>query len=140
MKNPWIRKSHRGEKRPLQKKIELTSWIILGLFLFLSGLLAPVNFTLGILAGGLISILNFYGLCRGLKAALGQRSPGGAGKGAVTFKYLFRLFLTGIVLYLLLTNTKVNIFGLVIGLATVVLAIVFSAVMTVIDKSYLEEV
>ena len=125
---------------PLQKKIELTHWIVLGIFLFLSGVFASVNFTLGILTGGLISILNFYGLCRGLKTAFGQMENGGAGKAAAMFKYLFRLVATGIVLYLVLAKTAADIFGLLIGLSTVVIGIVLSVIMTVIDRTYLEEV
>lgn len=125
---------------PLQKKIELTSWIVLGIFLCLSGVLASANFTLGILAGGLISILNFYGLCRGLSTAFAQMVSGSPGKAAVIFKYLLRLVITGLILYIVLTKTQADIFGLVIGLAVVVIGIIFSVILTFFDKSYLEEV
>ena len=127
-------------KMPLQKKIELTSWIVLGLFLCFSGALASAKFTLGVLAGGLISILNFYGLCRSLRTAFDQMAGGSPGKAAVIFKYLLRLVITGLFLYIVLAIIKVDIFGLVIGLAVVVLGIVFSVVLTFFDKSYLEEV
>jgi len=125
---------------PLQKKIELTSWIIFGLFLFLSTVLASTNFTLGILAGGLISILNFYGLCQGLRTAFAQMGSGSTGKATMVLKYLLRLGITGFVLYLVLAKTKASIFGLVIGLAVVVIGIIFSVILTFFDKSYLEEV
>ena len=125
---------------PLQKMIELASWIVLGVFLFLSSVLASANFTLGILAGGLISILNFYGLCQGLRTAFGQMGNGGTGKAGMMFKYLLRLCITGFVLYLVLAKTKADIFGLVIGLAVVVIGIIFSVILTFFDKSYLEEV
>jgi len=124
----------------LQRKIELTSWIVFGLFLFLSNALASANVTLGILAGGLISILNFYGLCQGLRAAFAQIGSGNTGKATLIFKYLLRLALTGFILYMVLAKTKADIFGLVLGLAVVVIGIVFSIAMTLFDKSYLEEV
>ncbi len=128
-------------QRPLQTKIELVSWLVLAVALGVSALLASANFTLGILAGGLLSILNFYGLCRSLKAAFGQIARGGGiGKSAVIFKYLLRLALTGFILCLLLVKTKVNVFGLVIGLSTVVMGIIFSVILAIVDKSYLEEV
>ena len=124
-------------KMPLQKKIEFASWIILGIFLFLGGLFASANFTLGLLAGGLISILNFYGLSQGLKAAFGQLETVGIGKSALIFKYMLRLILTGLVLYFVLVKTTADIFGLVIGLSTVIIGMIFAVITTVVDKSYL---
>lgn len=131
---------NRKGERPLQKKIELTNGIVLGIFLLLSSVFVSVNFTLGILTGGLISILNFHGLCRGLETAFGQMKNGGKGKKAAMFKYLLKLVVTGIVLYLVLAKTTADIFGLVIGLSTVVIGIVFTVIMTQVDKNYLEEV
>ncbi len=110
------------------------------MFLILSGALASTNFTLGILAGGLISILNFYGLCQGLRTAFAQMGSGSAGKAAMIFKYLLRLVFTGLILYIVLAKTKADIFGLVIGLSVVVIGIIFSVILTFFDKSYLEEV
>jgi hypothetical protein len=144
MKNPWTsrwtEKANGSGKMPLQKKIELTSWIVFALFLCLSGVLASANFTLGILAGGVISILNFYGLCQGLRAAFAQIGSGNAGKATMILKYLLRLTVTGLVLYIVLAKTRADIFGLVIGLAVVVVGIIFSVILTFFDKSYLEEV
>jgi hypothetical protein len=131
--------NRRGE-RPLQKKIEFTSWIVFGFVLFLSGVFASAGFTLGVLTGGLISILNFYGMRRGLKSAFGKLESGGTGKSLVMFNYLSRLVVTGFVLYFVLVKTNADIFGLVIGLSTVVIGIFFSVIMTVFDKSYIEEV
>ena len=65
---------------------------------------------------------------------------GGTGKASMVLKYLFRLGITGFVLYLVLTKTEADIFGLVIGLAVVVMGIIFSVILTLFDKSYLEEV
>ena len=128
-------------KRPLQKKIEFVNWLVLVSLLLLGSLFASVNFALGILAGGLISILNFYGLCRGLKTSFGEiaanKSPG---KAALIIKYLLRLTVTGVVLYVILAKTNIDIFGLIIGLATVIVSIILTVMMTLIDKSYLEEV
>lgn len=130
----------RGVEKPLQKKIEYVNWAVLGILLILSGLWTTFNFTLGILFGGFISILNFYGLGHSLKAAFGQMETGGIVKSALIFKYLLRLALTGLVLYLVLVKTAASIFGLFIGLSTVVISIVLAVVFTSIDKSYLKEV
>ena len=112
----------------------------MGVLLLLSLAFGSASFTLGILAGGLISILNFYGLCRGLQTAFGQMAEGGSGKASVILKYIMRLAVTGLILYLVLVKVRADIFGLIIGLSTVVIGILISTVLTVIDKSYLEEV
>ncbi|MBN1470807.1 MAG: ATP synthase subunit I, partial [Syntrophaceae bacterium] len=54
-------------KDPLQKKIELSNWIILAVILIPSLIFAPVKFSLGILLGGFISILNFHWMEKGLR-------------------------------------------------------------------------
>src|SRR3990172_7551567 len=100
MKNPWTRKINQQERRPLQKKIEFTNWIVLGFFLLLSAIFASANFFLGVLSGGLISILNFYGLRRGLKKAFGTVADGQQlAKAPLMFQYFLRLSATGIALY-----------------------------------------
>ena len=129
-----------GAEKPLQKKIEYISWLVLGILLLLSGAWVSFNFTIGILFGGLISILNFYGLVRGLQKFLGPSGNTGKDKASVIYKYLLRLLFTGFALYFVIVKTTANIFGLVIGLSTVVISIVFSVALASIDKSYLEEV
>lgn len=128
-------------KRALQKKIEVANWIVLGSLLLLGSVFASANFALGILAGGLISILNFYGLCHGLQKSFGRieanQSPG---KASLILKYLLRLGITGVILYVILVKTAADVFGLVIGLSTVIVSIILTVMMTLIDKSYLEEV
>jgi hypothetical protein len=127
-------------KIPLQKKVEFINWTVLGVFLLLSWFFTSASFTLGILAGGLISILNFFGLCRGLQSLFGNPEDKGAGKALAMLKYLSRLAITGVILYLVLVKTTADIFGLVIGLSTVVFSVIISVIMTLFDKSYLEEV
>ena len=130
----------RREGIPLQKKIELTNWTVLGIILLLSSVFASASFTIGILTGGLISTLNFHILCRGLQKVFRQLEIGKPGKSPVMFRYLSRLFITGLVLYLVLAKTPADIFGLVIGLSTVLISILFTVIMTLIDEGYLEEV
>ncbi len=106
-----------------------------------SAVFASANFALGVLSGGLISIFNFYGLRRGLKKAFGTVAGGQQlAKAPLMFKYFLRLAATGFALYVLLVKTTADIFGLVLGLSTVVIAIVLTVIMTLFDKSYLEEV
>lgn len=141
MENLWTRMINQKGEATLLNKIEITNWIILGILLFMSGAFASANFFLGVLTGGLISILNFYGLNRALRAAFRRIEDGGSlRKSGIIFKGLLRLVIIGVVLYLVLTKTTVNIFGLVIGLSTVAFNIIFSVIMTLFSKNYLEEV
>ncbi len=107
----------------------------------MSGAFLSASFLFGVLVGGLISIANFYGLCRGLGKVFGQSEPGKRySKAPFMFQYFLRLALTAIVLYITLVKTTASVFGLVVGLATVIVSIVLTVTMTLFDKSYLEEV
>jgi len=113
----------------------------LGTLLLVSGFFAPANFTWGILAGGLLSIMNFYGLCRGLQSAFGKwEANQRLNKTPFLLKYLMRMAVTVVFLYVILVKTAANIFGVVIGLATVILGIILTVVLALFDKSYIEEV
>jgi len=106
--------------------------------LLLSFPFAGRNFLLGLLIGGLISIANFYWMGRDLRAAFRKLSD--HLKIFVVFKFYVRLAVTAVVLYLVITKTPANIFGLLIGLSIVIVNIVFSTVMEVQKKILIEEV
>lgn len=125
-------------KDPLQRKIEIANWIILSVLFIPSLIFAPLKFALGVLLGGFISILNFYWMERSLRRVFEKLT--GNVKGAVVFKYFFRLALTAVILYFLISSDIVNIIGLVIGLSVVVLTIVVTVITTLTKKNFLEEV
>jgi len=62
------------EKDPLQKKIEITNWIIMGILLMLSFFFMPYRFTLGMVLGGFISIVNFHWLDLDLRKVFSRLS------------------------------------------------------------------
>lgn len=78
---------------------------------------------LGIFAGGSIAIINFIWQRRTLSRMLGQQIS--ATPGSAVGRYLFRLSLTGCMLYLILTSGSVSVFGLLAGLSIIVAVIVF---------------
>lgn len=124
-------------KDPLQRKIEIVNWIILAIIFIPSLIFGTFKFSLGVLLGGFISILNFYWMKRSLKSVFEKLS--GNVKGAVVFKYFIRLTFTAIVLYFLISNDTVNIIGLIIGLSVVVITIVVTVITTLTKKNFLEE-
>ena len=78
----------------------------------------------GVLAGGARAIINFIWQRRTLTRILGQQ-PSSAGSALI--RYLFRLSLTGLVLYFILTSERVSVFALLAGLSIIVAVIVFFA-------------
>ena len=126
------------EKDPLQKRLEITNWIVLAVFLAISAVFLSNRFTLGILLGGLISILNFHWLYHNLKnvfQSLTERA-----KFSIMAKYYLRFILTAILLFIIITNDLVHVFGLLIGLSIVVINIIMTTIMMISKKNFAEEV
>jgi len=131
---------NRIEKDPLQQKIEIANWVLLGVFVLLSLVIMSFKFALGVLLGGLICIVNFYRLHKNLIDVV-TRSRESA-KSAMMFKYYIRLAVTAVVLYFIVTSDIVDVVGLLIGLSIVVINIILTtAVMMFLSKkNCLEEV
>lgn len=72
-------------KDQLQKKLEIANWIIPAILFIPSLFFASTKFYLGVLLGGFISILNFYGMELGLYSLF--RNPSGNVKRPTMFKY-----------------------------------------------------
>jgi hypothetical protein len=125
-------------KDQLQKKIEFSNWITLGVILVPSLIFAPLKFSLGVLLGGFISILNFYWMEKGLRGLF--QKTGGNVKGPVLIKYYIRLAITAVVLYFLIAYETVNVIGLLIGLSVVVINIIITVIFSLTKKNLIEEV
>ena len=124
------------EKDPLQKKLEVRSWIGLGVLLILSLIFMPLNFTLGILLGGLVSIVNYYWLYLSLRKAF--RHLNDRIRTTVMVRYYIRFAVTGVVLYFIITMTPADVIGLLVGLSVVVINIIVSAVIEVLKNDNLK--
>jgi len=125
-------------KDPLQKRLEIANWIILAILFILSFIFAPTKFYLGVLLGGFISILNFYGMELGLRNLF--KNPAGNVQRPTMIKYYIRLALTAVVLFLLISADTVNIIGLILGLSVVVINIIFTTITALAKKNFIEEV
>jgi len=125
-------------KDPLQKRIEITNWIILAVIFIPSLFLAPLKFSLGILLGGFVSIVNFHWMARGLRGIF--QNLQGNPKGTVMVKYYIRLAIMAVVLYLLIANNVVDIIGLLIGLSVVIINILVTMIIALAKKNFIEEV
>ncbi|NPV03742.1 MAG: ATP synthase subunit I [Syntrophaceae bacterium] len=121
----------------LQRKIEIRNLIILGLLLFASLLIMPWRFTLGILVGGIISIVNLHWLGRDLRVIFSTLS--GRAKSAMMIRYYIRMAVTAVVLYFIITGLPVDIIGLLVGLSLVVINIAVTAILESQKKILPEE-
>ena len=121
----------------LQKKIEFRNLVILGLMLLASLLAMPWRFTLGILIGGIISIVNLYWLGRDLRVIFSNLS--GRAKSAMMIRYYIRMAVTAVVLFVVITELPVDIIGLLAGLSLVVINIAVTAILECQKKILPEE-
>lgn len=125
-------------KDPLQKRLEVTNWVLLALLAFLSALWMSPRFVAGIVCGGLICILNFHWLYRNLTTVFARLTD--KAKSAVLIRYYLRFALTAVVLFIVITRKMVDIVGLIIGLSIVVVNIVLTVIGTFGKKNLIQEV
>ncbi len=129
---------NRIAKDPLQRRLEIVNWVLLAVLAAASFLWMSRPFGLGVLVGGLISIVNFHWLYFSLCRVF--RNLGGHARLSLLARYYVRFIVTGVALYFVITRLEVDIVGLVIGLSTVVLAIVGTTVALLQKKKGMEEV
>ncbi|MBN2439140.1 MAG: ATP synthase subunit I [Deltaproteobacteria bacterium] len=129
---------NRTEKDPLQKRIEITNWILLAVLVGGSLFLRSHRFSLGILLGGLISVINFHWLYRNLLNVFSKHLN--RARAALMFRYYLRLAVTAIALYWIISRNLVDVIGLVIGLSVVVLNIMITTLLALSGKNHVEEV
>lgn len=120
----------RIEKDPLQKRLELTNWILLALLIIGSLLLCSTRFSLGIIFGGLISVVNFHWLYHNLLSVF--EGELGRLRSAVMRRYFIRLAVTAVALFGIIAGDIADVIGLVIGLSVVVLNIILTTVLTLL--------
>ena len=98
------------------------SLLLTALLALLTALLVSARFGSSLLAGGLLATANFCWLRRALQGAL-QLDARVAHRFA-TLRYLLRLAVMALLLYLLIVKLAVDVFGLLAGLSVLVAAII----------------
>ena len=113
------------------RTMKTTSWIVLAVLAVSGWLWFGREFAIGILVGGLLAVLNFHFMAYILNSTLNrqwgsQEEWQTTGRQAVSFmtlKYVLRFTVLAVIIFFLVTTGWVNIFGLVVGLSTVVLTL-----------------
>ncbi len=123
------------EKLSLKRMLAL-SWLYLAVLVLGSWVISSWSFAWGVLVGGVLSIASFLVSYRdvmkffeALELQQGQSAKAGKKtKKGLILKFWLRFFLIGLVLFFFIKYSSINIFGLILGLTTVVFTITFSAV------------
>lgn len=119
------------------QKLQVAGWIYLLCLTLGSWLFASWSFAWAVLAGGIISILSFVASQRDIVSffeTIDQRRDERPDqkkvkkfKAGFILKFWFRIGVIGVVLLLLIKVGNVNVFGLILGLSTVVFTVTVTA-------------
>ncbi len=123
------------ESEAALQKMQVISWIVLAVMVTAAAIFVSWWFAVSVLAGGVVSIVSFWvsstdvlrmiGLIVARSSLEDRKTQAQQGQKGYLLKFWIRIVLIGIVLLLLIKSKVVNIFGLILGLSTVVVAITF---------------
>src|SRR5512140_2254496 len=111
------------------RRLKMANWLVLAVLTVAGYIWQGKEFALGILVGGLVAVINFHLLHQALQGMLERAVVGspeeakGRAKAFFAARQLLRFFALLLVIFLLVSHGWVNIFGLVVGLSTVVLTL-----------------
>ena len=113
------------------RHLKIANWSVMTVLVVAGYLWGGREFALGVLVGGLVVVINFHLLHQALRGTLGQlaHQPQEAPRAKAFFaaRQLLRFFALLLIIFLLVSYGWVNIFGLLVGLSTVVLTLMLAA-------------
>lgn len=115
--------------------MQVISWIVLIILTLGSALFVSPAFALAVFVGGVVSVCSFW-VSHGdvtkiiqsvtaLPSLELRQAQARQGQRGYLLKFCLRIVIIGIVLLLIIRSQTVDIFGLILGLSTVVLSITF---------------
>lgn len=118
------------------RKMQVTSCIYLVVITIATGFALSLTFALSVFAGGVISILSFWvahtdiiHLITTLTETTDpeqRKEKAKKGRGGYLLKFWIRIAIIGVILLILIKSKWLNVFGLILGLSTVVFTITFT--------------
>ena len=114
-----------GIQQRILRFITCSNWIVLVIASLAAGIIARVDFTLGIISGGLIVTINFHLMYRTLQKALSR--PRLPSTKSIIARHYFRFMLSAVLIFVLISKHMVDPGGLLIGLSVVVVSIKIAA-------------
>jgi len=113
----------------LLKFVTRTNWILFAAASIIGLIFCPPGFAKGIIFGGLIVTVNFHLLSRTLHKAL--TPPRITSHNVILAKYYVRFFVSGLILFFLISRGYVEPLGLFVGLSVVVASIMLATLVEV---------
>lgn len=117
------------------RDLKKLNWFTLLIMSSVSYFLLSHAFTLGIISGGLIIIVNFKVLQHTIRRGFSSQGVMSVSKFFIIVKYYFRLFALGAVICYLIKRGWVHPVGLAVGLSTVVISIVGFGIKTALKTA-----
>ena len=115
------------------QRMQVISWICLAVLIVGAAVVVSFQFALAVLVGGLVSIGSFWvsqtevmKMIRSITSLPSQenrQAQAKQGQKRYLLKFWGRLAIIGVVLLVVIKSQAVNIFGLILGLSTVVLTV-----------------
>lgn len=109
--------------------IKRANWILFAVTSLAGLALGNTRLAVGIIAGGLIVTVNFHLLAKTLKKAFQPKQL--ASHHSILAKYYIRFIISGVIIFVLISQHWVNPFGLFIGLSVVVASITLATLMEI---------
>ncbi len=117
------------------QKMQVTSWIVLAFLTLGSAVVVSPAFALAVFVGGVVSVCSFW-VSHGdvmkvvhsvsSRPSLEERkAQARQGQRGYLLKFWIRIVIIGLVLLAIIKSRAVDIFGLILGLSTVVFSITF---------------
>ncbi len=120
------------------QRMQIVSWIYVAVATIGSAMVMSWSFGLSVLAGGIISVCSFWlshkDILKMVDTVTSVPSPeerkarAQQGQKGYLLKFWLRIAIIGVVLLVLIKSQVVNVFGLILGLSTVVFTITFMSV------------
>jgi hypothetical protein len=115
------------------RHLKIANWTVLAVLVLAGFCWRGREFALGILVGGLVVVINFHLLHHALRGTLGQMAnhpQDGSSRAKAFFaaRQLLRFLALLAIIFLLVGQGWVNIFGLMVGLSTVVITLMLAAI------------
>ena len=115
------------------QKMQVVGWTVLVIMTVVSALLMSLQFAGSVFIGGVISMVSFWLSYKGVIRLVdsvtstplpeAKKESARLGQKGYLIKFWIRLAIIGVVLLLIIKSGMVNIFGLILGLSTVVITI-----------------
>ena len=123
----------------LYKNLKVLNLGVLLILTSVSFFVMSHTFTVGIVIGGLIALASFHMLQHTIhKGFAPDRIEKKRKKASIIVKFYFRLGVTGILIYLVISRQWVHPVGLAVGLSIVVISIIIFGLVSV-RRMFLEE-